>query len=853
MAALAFLSGYGCTGIATAQSASPPPRYAITDLKPPAPDRLDSLAKINNAGQVLWAGDQGTFRLDGGTWNRIGDSHFVGASMSNSGDIIGRSNGGISHAFLYSNGTMRDLGTYSNGSFSGGYGINDNGECLVYSSINGDAGNSPFYWKGGTFVRITPLPTPPYDFSVTAAGGACINNAGQVAAMSNAADGSSHLFIWTKDGAKKDLGTAPAPYDGYAVPQGINDAGAVVGYCHNIATGKDHAFLYSGTALADIGTLGGDFSRATAINASGQVVGFSTTASGSGAAFLYQNGTMYDLNSLIPKDSGWVLTEAISINDKGQIVGYGTYQGQGQAFLLSLEDSDGDGIPDDWERNGGFYFDGNWVDLPAGGDKPDPNHKDIYIWVDYMEESHISPDGTVVVDHSERPDSAALDMIRQAFANAPVTNLDGTTGINLHVIIAEKPVTFKMPDGTLTTHVDMLGTYDGAVKSYDWSAFKTIKEKYSAFPKGWSSFCHYCLFAHDYMPDHSTGISLLNGFYGGSDFLVTLGNYKRCYGDSEYTKHGGSISYQAGTFMHELGHNLGLGHGGPAFEAGAMQHAEQVNANYKPNYLSVMNYSFQLNGLIYKGHNQVFDYSRFKLNDLDEYHLNELVPLSSDPEAIDYGTIWFCNPTLVITDDLHLTIHYKQAKSSSVTWPINWNQNFDIFRRDIFETDIAANLNKDLAIGSLTDSEIFNIPCKTESGDVIEPLHSYRDWPNLNFRGGSIGSGGVIWQPTITAAGEADQQTLSAIKPIPPSGVSARAATKAVRLGWNPLGSLNEWQYTVYRSTDGVNFTPIGKTTTAVFNDGALTSRQVYYYYVTGTNTLGSESFPSTTVSAIPH
>src|SRR5438128_225063 len=45
------------------------------------------------------------------------------------------------------------------------------------------------------------------------------------------------------------------------------------------------------------------------------------------------------------------------------------------------------------------------------------------------------------------------------------------------------------------------------------------------------------------------------------------------------------INVQSSTLMHELGHNLGLHHGG------------DEDTNYKPNYLSIMNYMYQLEGL----------------------------------------------------------------------------------------------------------------------------------------------------------------------------------------------------------------------------------------------------------------
>ena len=75
----------------------------------------------------------------------------------------------------------------------------------------------------------------------------------------------------------------------------------------------------------------------------------------------------------------------------------------------------------------------------------------------------------------------------------------------------------------------------------------------------------------------------------GNDFIVSLG----CgFGGSDPS--GGSIGTvdeQSGTFMHELGHNLNLGHGGLATLAIG---SANYNMNCKPNYLSVMNYARQM-------------------------------------------------------------------------------------------------------------------------------------------------------------------------------------------------------------------------------------------------------------------
>jgi probable HAF family extracellular repeat protein len=84
------------------------------------------------------------------------------------------------------------------------------------------------------------------------------------------------------------------------------------------------------------GLLGGTLSLAYGINNLGQVVGYADTRSGD-HAFLYNGGTMVDLNTLLaPTNPGWDLASAQAINDTGQIVGYGyNPSGQFDAFLLT--------------------------------------------------------------------------------------------------------------------------------------------------------------------------------------------------------------------------------------------------------------------------------------------------------------------------------------------------------------------------------------------------------------------------------------------------------------------------------------------------------------------------------------
>jgi probable HAF family extracellular repeat protein len=124
-------------------------------------------------------------------------------------------------------------------------------------------------------------------------------------------------------------------------PTKINSRGEVIGNVVTFgATGalSSRAFLYTDGAMRDLGSLGGLTSgllaQPAAINSAGDVVGRSFTADRAQHAFLYSNGQMIDLNSAIPTGAGWTLREAVGINDKGQIVGHGLFNGEDHVFIL---------------------------------------------------------------------------------------------------------------------------------------------------------------------------------------------------------------------------------------------------------------------------------------------------------------------------------------------------------------------------------------------------------------------------------------------------------------------------------------------------------------------------------------
>jgi hypothetical protein len=70
------------------------------------------------------------------------------------------------------------------------------------------------------------------------------------------------------------------------------------------------------------------------INERGEIVGFSVDGTTfNSRALIWQGNVPLDLNTLIPADSGWYLQSALSINDAGEIVGYGVINGNVHAFL----------------------------------------------------------------------------------------------------------------------------------------------------------------------------------------------------------------------------------------------------------------------------------------------------------------------------------------------------------------------------------------------------------------------------------------------------------------------------------------------------------------------------------------
>ncbi len=157
-----------------------------------------------------------------------------------------------------------------------------------------------------------------------------INDQGQVVGISGTCDvavgafSAEHAVLWQK-GTVTDLGNLGGA--GWNTPIAINNRGQIVGFSDlpgdvsgGVLSPNFHAFLWTKAGgIRDLGTLPGDtISEATGINDQGQVVGVSFPSS---HAFLWENGVMMDLNTLIPLDSNLSLISTGDINDRGEITG----------------------------------------------------------------------------------------------------------------------------------------------------------------------------------------------------------------------------------------------------------------------------------------------------------------------------------------------------------------------------------------------------------------------------------------------------------------------------------------------------------------------------------------------------
>jgi probable HAF family extracellular repeat protein len=195
---------------------------------------------------------------------------------------------------LWNKGKAQALPTVGSDPDGIAFGINNRGQAVGYSGTCTTALHAVM-WENGTAVVLPDLGFPRSNIAFA------INNRGQIAGKVRTADGTTYVAaLWQPDGTFTNLGILPGDFAAFAT--GINNRGQVVG------NNFDSSFNWS-------------------------------------HGFIWQNGVMTDLNTLIPADSNLFIISASNINDHGQISGMATvvsgpHMGDIHAYLATPVDED---------------------------------------------------------------------------------------------------------------------------------------------------------------------------------------------------------------------------------------------------------------------------------------------------------------------------------------------------------------------------------------------------------------------------------------------------------------------------------------------------------------------------------
>lgn len=359
-------------------------------------------------------------------------------------------------------------------------------------------------------------------------------------------------------------------------------------------------------------------------------------------------------------------------------------------------DFDADGIPNGIERFGIRDDNGDVIPNTNGFGFPmDPCRKTVAVEVDYMVKVSDPPQ---LSDHTHKPLDLAIQDAVDMFNNAPIDANPGcpypgfptqTTGVNLVVDV----------DDVLAHEADT--TFDSQEATDD---FRTIRD--SHFTDARKPYFIYNAWVHNLKGRGST--SGISDGYGGAGFVVSLGLWTPVNGDR---------NEQFGTFVHELGHSLGLDHGG------------DDSGNCKANYLSVMNYNFAP-GVRFRvpnpsGSGSMFvdriDYSRDELEpELDESSLNENVGIGAA------GTYY--SNAITIWDSNGVSPWRNGAPATTSEGALDWNGNGPI------ESDVEADLD-DFA-------SLWKTDC-IDNGIFVIPTDGFDDWAYLETVKPASGAGAL--------------------------------------------------------------------------------------------------------------
>jgi probable HAF family extracellular repeat protein len=275
---------------------------------------------INNVGDVVGVTTSPTdptntvpFIYHADTMTPIRDSYGWATGINDAGQATGflavPGNPNVLHAFLYQGGVVTDLGALpglENQPYSMGWAINNAG------TIVGESNNGAMIFENGN-MSLLKRRSAHTAFAINDAG----DVVGLLGPMAPTPNG-NHAFLFSGH-TLIDIGTLDGDSESVSIPTAINSHQQIVGSAWVAGNSIQRAFLYENGQMRDVGTLAGGYSGASGINNRGHIVGFSD-----GSVFIYRDGAMIDLNQAFDKDAFGVwpkIQDVNAINDRGQIVG----------------------------------------------------------------------------------------------------------------------------------------------------------------------------------------------------------------------------------------------------------------------------------------------------------------------------------------------------------------------------------------------------------------------------------------------------------------------------------------------------------------------------------------------------
>ena len=192
----------------------------------------------------------------------------------------------------------------------------------------------PFRWSKGALKDLPFLPQGTYGYATA------MNENGIVVGYSAYGNSPGRAVYWNDSGIT-DLGSLGQDWIACSNAFGINRAGVIVGESCTRLSALHAARFRAPGAIDDLGTLGGNHSRATGINDGGDIVGFSDLPQGNGAhGFFWRDGSMTDAGAL----AGHSNSQLSAVNNRGVAVG------------MSYN-------PNQWPLTGILYLDGRVIAL----------------------------------------------------------------------------------------------------------------------------------------------------------------------------------------------------------------------------------------------------------------------------------------------------------------------------------------------------------------------------------------------------------------------------------------------------------------------------------------------------------